>query len=65
MATNSITLSWNALPSGGIYGYSVLATTNLSSGPWVTNVAGITVNTYTDVNTTTNNLKLFYRVSSP
>lgn len=64
-ATNSITLGWQALPAGGTYGYSVLATTNLSSGPWVTNVAGITANTYTDVNTTTNNTKLFYRVTSP
>jgi hypothetical protein len=65
LATNSITLGWAAVPSGGTYGYSVLASTNLSTGSWVTNVSGLTRNTYTDVNTTTNNLKLFYRISSP
>ena len=65
LATNSITLGWQPVPSGGTYGYTVLTTTNLSSGPWVTNVAGLTTNTYTDNATTTNNVKLFYRVRSP
>jgi hypothetical protein len=65
LATNSITLGWQPVPADGTYGYSVLTTTNLSSGPWVTNVTGITTNTYTDNATTTNNVKLFYRVRSP
>jgi hypothetical protein len=63
-ATNSIVLGWQALPSGGTYSYSVLSATNLS-GPWTVNTGGITANTYTDNNTITNNLKLFYRVTSP
>ena len=65
LATNSITLGWQPVPADGTYGYSVLTTTNLSSGPWVTNVAGLTANTYTDNATTTNNVKLFYRIRSP
>jgi len=63
-ATNSIVLGWQALPSGGTYSYSVLSATNLA-GPWSANTAGLTANTYTDNNTITNNLKLFYRVTSP
>lgn len=65
LLTNSITLGWQAAPSGGTYGYSVLATTNLSTGPWVTNATGLTAATYKDNATTTNNIKLFYRIRSP
>jgi hypothetical protein len=63
-ATNSIVLGWQALPSGGTYSYTVMNATNLS-GPWNVNAGGLTANTYTDNNTITNNLKLFYRVTSP
>jgi hypothetical protein len=63
-ATNSVVLGWQALPSGGTYSYSVLSATNIA-GPWNVNAGGLTANTYTDNNTLTNNIKLFYRVSSP
>ncbi len=63
-ATNNITLGWQALPSGGTYSFSVLSATNVT-GPWSANTSGLTGNTYTDNNTITNNLKLFYRVTSP
>jgi hypothetical protein len=62
--TNNIFLGWQASPSGGTYGYSVLSTTNLA-GPWATNASGLTGNTYTDNATITNNINLFYRVRSP
>jgi Concanavalin A-like lectin/glucanases superfamily len=64
---NSVTINWSptpAAPTPSYYSYSVLSSTSLNGGTWVTNMFGITTTNYTDTVLPSTTQK-FYKVTAP